>query len=322
MTSASSVLKKINHRISDIKFGKNPYNLYEPIRYIMSLGGKRMRPILVLLTYQLKNKDIDQVLDPSLAVEVFHNFTLMHDDIMDKAPLRRGYPTVHAKWNETIAILSGDAMLVKAYDLLLKVRPEIIGPAISYFNNAALQVCEGQQIDMDYELSYSVSEVDYLEMIRLKTAVLIGFCMKLGGFLSGSDQLEELYKIGEILGTGFQLMDDYLDVYADKEKFGKRIGGDIISNKKTFLLIKAIELAKGTAKTELNRWLTETNFDEEEKVKNIKYIYEDLKIPQITKQKMEGYFDKCLKLFEIIKGEPQSKKELIGFVELLMNRKN
>jgi geranylgeranyl diphosphate synthase type II len=236
------IIDTIDKAIADLNLGMDLPNLYDPIYYILGLGGKRIRPLLSILAYQLYQKGYDKVLQPSLAVEVFHNFTLMHDDIMDKAPIRRNKPTVHKKWNENIAILSGDVMLVRVYDLLLDVEDSIVKEVISKFNNCAAGVCEGQQMDMDFENSDHVGVDEYLEMIKLKTAVLLGYSLEQGGLIAGASTADQasLKQFGINMGIGFQLMDDLLDVYGDKAVFGKQVGGDIIANKKTFLLIKAL----------------------------------------------------------------------------------
>ena len=233
----TSTLKEIiDDAIAQQPFGQEPAELYEPIRYLMALGGKRLRPTLTLLAYQLFRDDntAPAVLQPALAVEVFHNFSLMHDDIMDEAPLRRGKPTVHERWNANVAILSGDVMLVKAYELLMHAAPEKLPAVLTSFNHCATDVCEGQQWDMNFETSSEVSEAAYLRMIRQKTAVLLGFSLQLGGLLAGADEsaTQALYELGTNVGIGFQLKDDLLDVYADQDKFGKQAGGDIIANKK------------------------------------------------------------------------------------------
>ena len=324
MQATEELRQKLNHRISELEFGKNPPNLYEPIRYIMSLGGKRLRPLLVLLSYQLRGGKVESIIDVALAVEVFHNFTLMHDDIMDEAPLRRGKPTVHEKWNNTVAILSGDTMLVKAYDLLLESPPPLLAQVIALFNKTAVEVCEGQQVDMNYESEATVSESEYLEMIRLKTAVLLGYSMQLGGILSGSDEenQKKLYEVGEQMGVGFQLMDDYLDVYADQSKFGKQVGGDIIADKKTYLLITAQEMATGDQKHELESWLHQKQFDPEEKVAAVRKIYDDIGIPNLVKLKMNYYFDQAFEGLESVEGSPAAKDILRGFAKVLMKRDN
>ncbi|PZX50108.1 geranylgeranyl diphosphate synthase type II [Algoriphagus ratkowskyi] len=278
---------------STLELGKEPRELYDPITYILSLDGKRIRPLLSLLAYGIYKHNPEDILSQAAAVEVFHNFTLMHDDIMDDAPLRRGKDAVHIKWNENVAILSGDVMLVKAYDLLLTTHAERLGKTIRLFNKMASEVCEGQQFDMNFESMEAVQEEQYINMIRLKTAVLLGFALQMGALLAGAEEEEaqKLYDFGVNVGVGFQLKDDLLDVYADQAKFGKQVGGDIISNKKTFLLIKALELAKDEDADSLNYWLSQTEFDKEEKVLAVCKIYENLGIKELTESKMNSYFE-------------------------------
>jgi len=314
--------QKLEEKLENLQLGDHPQNLYDPIRYILSLGGKRLRPMLVLLGYGLKKSNQDSILEAALAVELFHNFTLMHDDIMDEAPIRRGQPTVHEKWNTTVAILSGDTMMVKAWDLMLKTPSERLKEAIEKFNKCAVEVCEGQQLDMNYEALATVSESQYIEMIRLKTAVLLGFSLEYGGILAGMNQeeLQQLNMIGEKAGIGFQLMDDLLDVYGDKAKFGKQVGGDIVSNKKTYLLIKALELANDQQEKELNKWLSASEFDISEKVTAIKNIYEEIGIFELTQAKMNSYYDEAFALLENFNGDQEGKKDLIDFFEKLMKR--
>ncbi|WP_186753761.1 polyprenyl synthetase family protein [Echinicola salinicaeni] len=287
------LLVKLEKHLQDFSYGDSPKELYEPITYIMSLGGKRIRPLLTLLAYSLYKKDYENALTPAMAVEVFHNFTLMHDDIMDEAPLRRGQTTVHEKWDTNTAILSGDVMLVKAYEILAEVPADKLGDCLSLFNKTAREVCEGQQRDMNFESLDEVTEAEYLEMIRQKTAVLLGFALQFGAILAGASKKDSqyLYDFGVNIGIGFQLKDDLLDVYADQDKFGKQVGGDIIANKKTFLLIKAKELANGEDKKQLEDWLSKTNFDKEEKVKEVRALYDKLGIKDIAENKMTAYFD-------------------------------
>lgn len=315
-------LKLIEERLASFNFGTEPASLYEPIRYILSLGGKRLRPVLTLMSCQLFNDQIEKAIYPALGVEVFHNFTLLHDDIMDNAPIRRGMPTVHEKWNANIAILSGDVMLVKAYDLFLKSDYEDLQKMLSKFSKCAAEVCEGQQYDMNFESNDVVSELEYLEMIRLKTAVLLGFSMELGAMIGGSSDLEssQLYEFGINIGLGFQLKDDLLDVYADATKFGKQIGGDIISNKKTYLLIKALELAQGKDKTNLNFWLKQKEFDADEKVKAVIDVYNALGIKKLSELKMNAYFDIGLQLLQDLDVDPSKKKSLEKLVLNLIDR--
>ncbi|WP_158856293.1 polyprenyl synthetase family protein [Lunatibacter salilacus] len=293
-TDLKAIQQNLEAHIQQLTYGQHPQELYEPISYLMGLGGKRIRPLLTLLAYNLYRSDYQHILTPACAVEVFHNFTLMHDDIMDQAPLRRGKPTVHKKWNANTAILSGDVMLVRAYDMLLHIGPDKLGHCIKYFNKTAGEVCEGQQLDMNFEVRESVSELEYLEMIRLKTAVLLGYALQLGAILAGASEADcqKLYDFGVNIGIGFQLKDDLLDVYADKDLFGKQVGGDIISNKKTYLLIKAKELATGETAGELASWIGNMDFDKEEKVSEVTRIYDSLGIQDLTERKMQAYFEK------------------------------
>lgn len=319
-----SVYKKINYEITTLNFGESPSELYDPINYIMNLGGKRLRPLLAVFGYYLFNENYESVIKPALAVETFHNFTLMHDDIMDKAPLRRGKPTVHERWNSNIAILSGDVMLVKVYDFLLEIDPSLFKEVIARFNKCASQVCEGQQLDMNYQELPVIRESEYIEMIRLKTAVLLGFSLEMGSFLAGAPQqdLEFIRSFGENIGIGFQLQDDLLDVYADKEKFGKQVGGDILENKKTFLLIKALEKANTEQLEKLNRWLKLTNFDPQEKVREVTEIFTELKIKELTQLKMNEFFGKAFSDLDQVQCDLQRKLELKQFAQQLIEREN
>ena len=294
--------KQIEAEIKKQAFGRQPKSLYEPIRYIMALGGKRLRPLLTVLSYSLYKKDTDGIIKYATAVEAFHNFTLLHDDIMDKAPLRRGKPTVHEKWNVNTAILSGDVMLVKVYDMFLDLEEAKLKEVLRIFNQCAAEVCEGQQWDMEFESKSKVTEAQYIEMIRLKTAVLLGFALELGALLAGAsaDDRNSLREFGTNIGIGFQLKDDLLDVYADQKKFGKQVGGDIIANKKTFLLIKAIEKSRGKDKAELLRWLAAKKFDKRKKVKAITEIYDRNNIAQLTEQRINDYFDKGFRQLETL----------------------
>jgi len=292
--SIPGLLHELESHLKQLNYGEQPEELYQPITYIMQLGGKRIRPLLTLLSYSLFKPDYEKILTPATAVEVFHNFTLMHDDIMDQAPLRRGNPTVHEKWNANTAILSGDVMLVRAYDMLLKIEQAYLLDCLTQFNKTAAEVCEGQQKDMNFETRDIVHEAEYLDMIRQKTAVLLGFSLQLGAMLAGASQkdAQALYDFGVNVGIGFQLKDDLLDVYADKAKFGKQVGGDILSNKKTFLLIKAKELAQGEDAQKLSYWLEQTAAEPAEKVNEVTKLYDSYGIKEITEKKMGQYFDK------------------------------
>lgn len=315
-------LSWIESEIKKQKFGKQPKSLYDPLHYIMSLGGKRLRPMLTLISYSLFKEDVKKIVPQALAVEVFHNFTLMHDDIMDRAPLRRGMPTVHKKWNVSTAILSGDVMQVKVYEIISKLDAPLFKEVALAFNQCAIEVCEGQQWDMEFESLTKVSEAQYIEMIRLKTAVLLGFSLELGAILAGAskENRKALRDFGVNIGIGFQLKDDLLDVYADQKKFGKQVGGDIIANKKTFLLIKALEKARGKEKKELNEWLNTKKFNKKKKVRAVTALYDSLIINTITEKKINSYFEagfKCLKKIDV----PDNKLDAVrSFTVNLMNR--
>jgi geranylgeranyl diphosphate synthase type II len=318
------MLAQIQASIESLAYGGSPQELYAPIGYMMSLGGKRLRPLLALLGYQLFRADWQQVVRPALAIEVFHNFTLMHDDIMDKAPLRRGQATVHKKWNESIAILSGDVMLVNAYELLLEVAPDKLPLILKKFNRCAAEVCEGQQWDMNFEQLATVSEAEYIEMIRLKTAVLLGFSLELGAILADApaSQAALLKDFGDSMGIGFQLKDDLLDVYGEQSKVGKQVGGDIIANKKTYLLIEALHLAEGENRTQLQYWLSKNDFDSREKVEAVTAIYDRLQIKERTEQKIQHYFDKAFGLLARLEVPEAQKQNLLDFTHWLIARES
>ncbi len=305
-------------------YGQQPPELYDPIRYIMGLGGKRLRPLMTLLAASLFTDDYAIALKPAVAVEVFHNFTLLHDDIMDQAPLRRGMTTVHEKWNANIAILSGDVMLVRAYEQLLDIDAKYLRQALQRFTKTAAEVCEGQQMDMNFETRDTVSEAEYIEMIHLKTSVLLGLAMELGGIVAGADaeSTQHLYDGGVNIGIGFQLKDDLLDVYGDPAKFGKQVGGDIIANKKTFLLIEALERAGGTLRTELLDWLGRDTFDKAEKVAAVTAIYDRLGIRTLTEARIADYFQKGFANLDQVNADGARKATLLAFTHQLVERES
>jgi geranylgeranyl diphosphate synthase type II len=317
----AELLKEVEAEIKSQPFGTQPKSLYEPLRYIMTLGGKRLRPLLVMLAYSLYKKDVKSIVKYAAAVEAFHNFTLLHDDIMDNAPLRRGKPTVHEKWNTNTAILSGDVMLIKVYEMFRGLDGNLLKEALGIFNQCAAEVCEGQQWDMEFESKQKVTEAQYIEMIRLKTAVLLGFSLELGALLAGADEKQRsaLKDFGTNIGIGFQLKDDLLDVYADKKKFGKQVGGDIIANKKTFLLIKAIENARGKDKIELHQWLKAKKFNKQKKVKAVTALYDKLGIPEQAESKIQHYFNQGFDKLEKVADSP-AKSQLIEFTRDLIVR--
>ncbi|SDK84002.1 geranylgeranyl diphosphate synthase, type II [Catalinimonas alkaloidigena] len=317
-----AVREHLNQEIAALPFGQHPPELYEPIRYLMQLGGKRLRPLLTLLACHAFSDRWEPALAPAIGVELFHNFTLMHDDIMDDAPLRRGEPTVHEKWNPNVAILSGDVMLVRAYEFMAQVADVHLRKVLALFSQCAAEVCEGQQLDMNFERRATVSEEEYIGMIRLKTAVLLGFALELGALIGGASEADQhrLREFGVSVGIGFQLKDDLLDVYGDQEKFGKQVGGDIIANKKTFLLIKALEQAEGAQATELNSWLTRTAFEKEEKVQAVRSLYDQLHIRKQTEQRMNVCFTTAWQALEQLQLSDAQKAPLRTFTTQLIGR--
>lgn len=308
--------------LSDLELPENPKDLYDPIKYTLSNGGKRMRPLLVLMGCKIFSKDISNALNPAIGIELFHNFTLLHDDIMDDAPLRRGQPAVHKKWTSNIAILSGDAMMVKTYQSLIKTDPTVLSSLLAEFNKTAVEVCEGQQFDMDYELRDDVTIDEYLQMIKLKTAVLLAASLKIGALIGGANEQNAklIYDFGLNAGMAFQLQDDILDVYGEREKVGKQKGGDIISNKKTFLLLKALELANGNTSAMLNNWLESTGTTD--KVEAVTAIYEDLGVKELAEEKMWEYYQKGMSSIDKVEGNSEWIDQLKDFTHNLMHRDN
>lgn len=307
-----------------LTFPENPCDLYDPIRYTLGLGGKRMRPALVVLSCLGVGGKLEDALKPALGVEVFHNFTLLHDDIMDDAPLRRNKATVHAKWNANIAILSGDVMFAEAFRLISEAPAHCLKRVIDVFLKAAIEVCEGQQWDMDFEQRSDVSIDEYLNMIRMKTAVLLGASLEIGALCGAADSetAAKLYAFGTNLGIAFQLQDDLLDVYGDPDKFGKRVGGDIVSNKKTYLKLKALELAGEDSRQELEHWYASKEFDEAEKVQTVRALFDALNIKQETEQMMNQFYREALNYLDEIKFDPVYKNELIQMAAALMQRES
>ena len=319
MKSIQELSSLISGELSSIKYPKNPLSLYEPIEYILDLGGKRMRPILVLMAHQLFGKNIEKAIPPALAIEIFHNFTLLHDDIMDNAPLRRGQKTVHEKWNNNVAILSGDTMLVQAYQLMADVDNTIVKQVLAVFSKAAIEVCEGQQWDMDFETQLDVSITDYLKMIECKTAVLLGAALQIGGITAGASTQEQnyLYAFGRDLGIAFQLKDDLLDAFGNIETFGKQVGGDIMANKKTYLYLKALALSDKNQRANLKQYFS-TNDTSQLKVDSVKAIFSKLAIPELTTNLIKEYHSKAMDNLAAINSE--NKEPLLVFSSLLMDR--
>ena len=312
----------IDNALSTIKYGDKPLELYEPIRYIMQLGGKRLRPLITLLSGYLFSTDVEACIKPSIGVEVFHNFTLLHDDIMDKAPLRRGKPTVHEKWNSNIAILSGDVMLVRAYEFFLDVEVNKLQKVLKLFSSCAAAVCEGQQLDMNFELQEQISIADYLHMITLKTAVLLGLSLELGAVLNNaSDNNALLLKnFGINIGIAFQLRDDLLDVYGDQSKFGKQVGGDILADKKTFLQLTALAQANPTQKELLTRYRQEAIFSPELKITEVTEVYNQLNVKAQTEEKINQYFAEAIQSLDAVNAPVERKALLKNLALKLMER--
>ena len=324
MYSLKEILEVIETKIIEVQFISEPAELYEPIDYIVSLGGKRLRPAMVLLSCNLFSESIEQAILPAIGLELFHNFTLIHDDIMDKAPIRRGKPTIHEKWNDNTAILSGDAMVFLANQYISSIDTKNLQKVLSVYNETALKVCEGQQFDMNFELRESISEDEYLNMISLKTSVLIAACLKIGAILGGAsdEDADKIYHFGHYLGLAFQLQDDLLDVYADEKVFGKRTGGDIVCNKKTYLLITAINNSVNEIKQSLLNELNKKEFDEQEKISNVKSIYSKLNVKDITQNKINYFFEKALFELDSIKKDDSHLSEIKNLAYSLLKRKS
>jgi geranylgeranyl diphosphate synthase type II len=313
----------VEKHIQNLSLPESPAELYEPVSYILSLGGKRIRPALVILACDLFEGDVASAIIPALAIEVFHNFTLLHDDIMDRSERRRGHPTVHIKYNENVAILSGDVMSILASRLMNQAPGVVLNVVHDVFTQTAMQVCEGQQMDMNFEDMLTVSEEEYLTMIELKTAVLIAASLKIGAILGGASQRdsEDLYEYGRNLGIAFQLQDDLLDTYGDPALIGKDLGTDIVDNKKTFLVIQALEAASPSQKEELSGWLTRKDFDREEKIAALTSLFDSLNVKELTELRIRKYYQEALSSLEQLNRPKEYKKELYNFASFLMNRK-
>lgn len=314
----------IEEEVRKISFEKEPADLYDPVRYMLKLGGKRIRPALVLMSCEMFEGNYPEALPAALGIEVFHNFTLLHDDIMDKAPLRRSQQTVHTKWNNDVAILSGDAMFVVSCRLMMQVNQKVSTQVMNHFLESALLVCEGQQWDMTFQTAVDVSIEQYLQMIELKTAALLACSLKTGALIANTtpENASLIYEFGRNLGIAFQLHDDILDVYGDEEKFGKQTGGDIMANKKTFLLLRALELASEAQSAELNRWLSLVEFEGKEKVAAVKHIFQSLGVKKRAEEKMETYYDKAIAALNAVHADDQKKEQLFQFASALMLRQH
>lgn len=320
--TVKEITELVNEGINSLPYDRKPQSLYEPIIYTMSQGGKRIRPVLTLLSYYMFRDDIRQALPCAMGLEMYHNYTLLHDDLMDNADMRRGNMTVHKKWDANTAILSGDSMLVLSYQLMSQCPQEMLQQVIDTFTITALEIGEGQQYDMDFEKRTDVTEEEYIEMIRLKTSVLLACAAKIGAILAGasSEEQNHAYRFGEQLGLAFQLQDDFLDVYGDEKVFGKKIGGDITSNKKTYMLIKALERAEGIDRQQLEYWIEAQEFDRSEKVNAVTEIYTRLGIDTLAKERIDKYFTSALDNLDAISAPAERKAELLSFVQQMMRR--
>lgn len=322
MKTADELLQLINRYLDSLPYDRKPASLYAPIKYVLSMGGKRIRPTLMLLAYNLFKDDPEKILSSACALETYHNYTLLHDDLMDNADVRRGQPTVHKKWNANLAVLSGDSMLVLAYQRMTECDSHL-AEVLRLFTETALEIGEGQQMDMEFETRNDVCEEEYIEMIRLKTSVLLACAMKIGALLADApaDDADNLYRFGEKIGLAFQLQDDYLDVYGDPAVFGKAIGGDIVSNKKTYMLINAFNRADNAQRAELERWIRATDFDRQEKVKAVTGLYDEMGIDRLAQQKIAGYFNESKTYLERVGVSDERKSELMRYAQRMMKRR-
>ncbi len=314
----------INHQLANLNWNREPLGLYAPIAYTLEAGGKRVRPTLVLEAAALYDYDLEKIVPAALAIEIFHNFTLLHDDVMDKAPTRRGRDTVHIRWNENTAILSGDQMLIEAYKQLAQVDATKLPHVLNLFNKMGTEICEGQQYDVDFETRNDVTRAEYINMIRLKTSVLLGTSLQIGAYIAGASEADQqaLYDFGVHIGLAFQLQDDILDVYGNPETFGKTIGGDILANKKTYMLLTALQEATGETKTELEQWLTNTTTDPSHKIAAVTAIYDQLGIRQICEQVMLDYTNQALADLSKVNVAEEKKQALQQLANKLLARKD
>ena len=322
MKTSEEILKLVNDYLAQLPYERKPQSLYEPIKYVLSMGGKRVRPVLMLLAYNMFKDNPESILSSACALETYHNYTLLHDDLMDNADLRRGHETVHRKWDANTAILSGDSMLVLAYERMAQCPKEKLAEVLSLFTETALEIGEGQQYDMEFENRTDVTEAEYIEMIRLKTSVLLACAVKMGAILAdaSAEDADNLYKFGEQIGLAFQLQDDFLDVYGDSAVFGKAIGGDITSNKKTFMLINAFNHATAEQREELTRWITAEQFDAAEKIAAVTRLYNEIGIDRMAKEKIEYYFAQSTQYLARVNVPEERKQELIAYTHEMMKR--
>jgi geranylgeranyl diphosphate synthase type II len=323
MYTIDELREMIKSELDKQEYAADPRSLYEPIIYMLEDGGKRLRPLLALLAYNLYRDDVEKALKPAIGIEIFHNYTLLHDDVMDDASLRRGRPTVHKKWNSNVAILSGDAAAITAYKYIEHCEDRYLRRGIDGFNQVAMDVCRGQQYDMEFETRDDVTEEEYLTMIYLKTSVLIAGSLRHGALIAGAPEEEymALYEFGGYLGQAFQLQDDYLDVYGNVEEFGKNIGGDIVTNKKTYMLIKALELADEPSGRELREWLSRREFDPAMKIEAVTRVYNRLHVDELALRKINDYLEKSYEILATIRVKQAYKDSFMEVIRELVGRK-
>lgn len=322
MFTASELLDIVRGHIAGLQFTRTPKGLYDPVSYVLSLGGKRIRPVLMLMAYNLYREDVKSILQPATGIEVYHNYTLLHDDLMDRADMRRGKATVHKVWNDNVAILSGDAMLVLAYQFMAQCASEKLKDVMDLFSLTALEICEGQQLDMEFEQRKDVKEDEYIEMIRLKTSVLLAASLKIGAILGGAskEDADALYDFGVNLGLAFQLKDDLLDVYGDPLRFGKNIGGDILCNKKTYLVIKVFEHANTDQEALLSDWFTRETFDPQEKIAAVTRLYNEIGVKALCENRIVEYSKRASESLNRVNVPAENKQELETMMNELMHR--
>ena len=322
MNTSKQILQMVNEALAALPYNRKPKSLYEPVEYVLSLGGKRIRPVLMLMGYNLWREQPADILMPAMGIETYHNYTLLHDDLMDQADMRRGHETVHRRWDANKAILSGDSMLVLAYQRMQQVAADKLPAVLELFTETALEIGEGQEYDMAFESRSDVTEDEYIEMIRLKTSVLLACALKIGALLADAPQADadRLYRLGEQVGLAFQLQDDLLDVYGDPAVFGKAIGGDITSNKKTYMLINAVNRANAAQRSELMTWIEATNFDRQEKVAAVTRLYDEIGIRQLCEQKINYYFDLASKTLDEVDVADERKQYLRSYMLELLHR--
>ena len=324
MYTSAEILKKVNAALDALPYDRTPQSLYAPVKYVLSLGGKRIRPVLMLMGYNLYKENPEDIMMQALGLETYHNYTLLHDDLMDNADLRRGHETVHKRWDANTAILSGDSMLVLAYQRMQQCDARHLPAVLDLFTETALEIGEGQQYDMDFETRNDVTEDEYIEMIRLKTSVLLACALKIGAILGDASERDAdlLYKYGEQVGLAFQLQDDLLDVYGDEKVFGKAIGGDITSNKKTYMLINAVNRANAVQRAELMRWIEAKQFDRQKKIAAVTRLYDEIGIRQLCEEKINYYFEQSKNYLEQVSVADERKVCLRQYTAGLMNRQS